>query len=72
MDARGDRRALNFSGAAEADGNFSRFDDNRHLAAAFGKLQHAGESLVIFEHVEVLEGNFPAGIGLPGPGRVGS
>jgi len=58
--------ALNFSGAAEADRNFTSFDDDGNIAAAIGQLQHSRETLLVFEHVDVLERDFAAGISLPG------
>ena len=64
--------ALDFSRAAEADGDFAGFDDNRHLAAAFGKLEHLLQTLFVFQDVDVLMRNLAAGEGLPGPGRIGS
>jgi hypothetical protein len=64
--------ALNFSGTTETDGNLSRFEDDRHLAAALGKLQHALESLFVLEHIQIGEGNLAASEGLPGPGGVRS
>src|SRR5262245_22888660 len=53
--------ALNFSRAAEADGNLAGIDDDRNLAPPLGQLEHALEPGVIFEHVDVFEGNFAAG-----------
>ena len=64
--------ALNFSGAAKANRNFSRFDDNRHLATALRQLQHPGKSLVVLEHVQVGKRDLATGIGLPGRGCVWS
>ena len=63
---------LNFSGTAEADGNFSRFDDNRYLAPAIGKLQHSLKSLFVFEHIQIRKSDLAASKGLPGRGGVGS
>jgi hypothetical protein len=64
--------ALNVSGAAEADADFARLEDNRHLTTAVGELQHLGKSVFVLEDVEVLKWNLAAGVGLPGPGGVGS
>lgn len=58
--------ALHFSRAAEADGDFSGFDDDRHLAPAVGKLEHARKRLVVFEDVEILMRSFTARESLPG------
>jgi hypothetical protein len=64
--------ALNFSGTAEADGNFAGFDDDGNIAPTIGKLQHSCKALLVFQHVDVLERNFPTGISLPGARGVGS
>ena len=64
--------ALDFSRTAEADGNFAGFDDDRHLAAAFGELEHLLQAGFVFQDIDVFMRNFAAGEGLPGPGRVGS
>jgi hypothetical protein len=64
--------ALNFSGTAEADRNFTGFDDDGNIAPAIGKLQHSCKALLVFQHVDVLERNFATGIGLPGARGVGS
>jgi hypothetical protein len=64
--------ALNFSGTAEADGHFSRFDDNRYLAPAVGKLQHSLKSLFVLEHIQICKRDLAARKGLPGRGRVRS
>jgi hypothetical protein len=64
--------ALDISGTAEADGYFSGLDDDRDLAPAIGEFQHPDKRLIVFEHVQVLDGDFAAGEGLPGPGGVGS
>ena len=63
---------LDFSGAAEADGDFAAFDDDGHVTAALGQLQHLLKSLVVFEHIDVLERDFTAGKGLPGARSVRS
>jgi hypothetical protein len=64
--------ALDFSRAAEADGNFAGFDDDRHLAAAFSQFEHLLQPGLVFQDIDVFMGNLAAGKGLPGPGRVGS
>jgi hypothetical protein len=64
--------ALNFSRAAETDGDFAGFDDNRYLAAAFGKLKHLLQPGFVFQDVDILMRNLATGESLPGPGRVGS
>ena len=72
MNAPATAGALNFSGTAEADGNFSRFGDNRHLAPAVGKLEHSLKSLVVFEHIQIRKRDLAASKGLPGRGGVRS
>ncbi len=52
---------LNFSAAAETDGDFARLDDNGDLPAAFGDGQHAVETGRVFEHVDVIEWDLSAG-----------
>lgn len=64
--------ALNVSGTAEADGNFSGFDDNRYLAAAVDKLQHSLKSLFVLEHIQIRKRDLAATKGLPGRGGVRS
>ena len=64
--------ALDFSGTAEADGNFPRFDDNRYLAPAVGKLQHSLKRLFVLEHIQIRKWDLAASKGLPGRGGVGS
>lgn len=64
--------ASDFSRAAEADGNFAGFDDDRHLAAALGDFEHLLQAGVVFQDIDIFMGNFAAGEGLPGPGRIGS
>ena len=66
------RRLLNFSAAAETDGHFTGFDDDRYLAPAVGMFQHARETLVVFQHIDILEGNFAAGEILTGSRSIGS
>lgn len=68
----GDRRRLDFSRAAEADGDLAGFEDDRHLAPAVGQVQHALQALLIFQDVDVFEGNLAAGVSLPGAPGVGS
>lgn len=55
------RRLLDFSAAAETDGDFAGLDNHRYLAAAVGMLQHACQAVVILEHVDVLKGDFAPG-----------
>ena len=57
---------LNFSGTAETDRDLTGFDDDGNIAAAIGKRQHSCQALLVFQHIDVLEGNFAAGISLPG------
>ena len=64
--------ALNFSRAAETDRNFPGFDDDRHLAAAFGKFKHLLQPGFVFQDVDVFMRNLATGESLPGPGRIGS
>jgi hypothetical protein len=64
--------ALNFSGTAEADGNFPRFDDNRYLTPAVGKLQHSLKSLFVLEYIQIRKGDLATSKGLPGRGGVRS
>jgi hypothetical protein len=64
--------ALNCSGTAEADRNFTGFDDDGNIATTIGKLQHLCKALLVFQHVDVLERNFATGISLPGARGVGS
>ena len=59
--------ALDFSRAAEADGDLAGFDDDGNLASAFGQFQHAFQARLVFEHVDVFEGKFT-----PGEVRTGS
>jgi hypothetical protein len=67
-----DRRRLNFSRAAEADGHFAGFEDDGHLAPAIGQFQHLCQALLIFQDVDVIEGDLAAGVRLPGAPGVGS
>jgi hypothetical protein len=64
--------ALDLSGATEADGDFTGFDDDGNIATAVGKLQHSCKTLLVFQYVDVLDRNFAAGISLPGARGVGS
>ena len=59
-------------GAAETDGHFTGFDDDRYLAPAVGMFQHARETLVVFQHIDILERNFAAGEILTGSRSIGS
>lgn len=63
---------LNVSGTAEADGNFPRFDDNRYLTPAVGKLQHSLKSLFVLEYIQIRKGDLATSKGLPGRGGVRS
>jgi hypothetical protein len=40
--------ALNFSGTAEADRNFTGFDDDGNIAPTIGQLQHLCKALLVF------------------------
>jgi hypothetical protein len=64
--------ALNFSGTAEANSNFTGFDDDGNIASTVGKLQHSRKASLVFQYVDVLERNFATGISLPGARGVGS
>lgn len=64
--------ALDFSGAAEADGDFPGLDEDGHVASPLGELQHLRKSLFVLQHVYILERNFAASVRLPGAGGVGS
>jgi hypothetical protein len=64
--------ALHFSRAAEADGDFTGFDDDRHLARSIRDFEHARQPLVVFEDIDVLVGNLTAGKCLPGTRSVRS
>ena len=55
------------SGAAEADGYLAILDDHGNLAPAVGQLHHALETGVVFQDVDIVEGNFA-----PGEVRTGS
>jgi hypothetical protein len=66
MNRAGTAGALNFSRAAETDGDFAGFDDDRHLAPPIGKLEHARQALIVFQDIDVLVGNFTARESLPG------
>ncbi len=68
----GSAGALNFSRTAEADRNFTGFDDDRNLAPAVRKLEHALQALLVFEDVDVLMRNLTAAECLPGAGGVRS
>jgi hypothetical protein len=62
----------NLSTAAEADGHFARFNDDRYLAASLGVFKHLIEAAGLFQNVDILEGYLAAGEVLTGPGSVGS
>jgi len=64
--------ALDLSRAAEADGYFAGFDDDRHLTAALGEFEHLFQARFVFQDVDIFMRNLTAGEGLPGPGRIGS
>ena len=59
--------ALNFSRAAEANGDFAGFDNDRNFSPAIGQLQHAFEAGWVFEHVDIFERDLT-----PGEIRTGS
>ena len=63
---------LDRSGAAEADGDLARFDDDRNLALVVGEGQHPLEPLGILQDVDVLEGYVSLRVVLTGTPRVGS
>jgi hypothetical protein len=66
----GDRRQSDFSRAAETDGNLASLEDDRHLAPAVSQLQHALQSLLVGQDVDVIKRNLTAGVVLPGaPGE---
>ena len=50
-----------FSGAAEADADFTVLDDHRNLAPAIGELSHALKAGVVFQDVDIIEGHFAQG-----------
>jgi hypothetical protein len=54
--------ALGLSAASEPDRDFSRFDDYRHLTTTVRILEHALETFVIFQNVDVFERYFAAGV----------
>ena len=60
------RRLLNFSRAAEADGDFAGFDDDGHLAPPIRELEHSREAFVVFEDIDILVRNLTACESLPG------
>lgn len=66
----GDRRppdiSLDFSGAAETDSDFTRFDNDGYLAATFGIFEHASQPGFILQHVNVLKRNLTPGVCLTG------
>ena len=68
----GSAGALNFSRTAEADRDFTGFDDDRNLAPAVGKLEHALQALLVFENIDVLMRSPTAAECLPGTGGVRS
>jgi hypothetical protein len=68
----GSAGALNFSRTAEADRNFTGFDDDGDLVPAVGKLEHALQALLVFENIYVLMRNLTAAECLPGAGGVRS
>ena len=55
------------SGAAEADGHLAILDNHGNFAPAVGQLHHAFDTGVVFQDVDVVEGNFA-----PGEVRTGS
>jgi len=68
----GSAGVLNFSRAAEADRNFTGFDDDGNLAPAVRQLEHALQALLVFEDVDVVMRNLTTAECLPGAGGVGS
>ncbi len=64
--------ALHFSRAAEADGDFAGFNDDRDLMAAVRKPEHAREALLILKDIDVLIRDLTASESLTGARGVGS
>lgn len=62
----GDRRQSDFSRAAETDRNLAGLEDDRHLAPAVSQFQHALQSLLVGQDVDVIKRNLTAGVILPG------
>jgi hypothetical protein len=63
---------LNFSVAFEADRDLAGLDDYRDLAPAVGKLQHARQTGIVFQDIDVFERNLATGEVLTGPRGVAS
>jgi len=66
------RRLLDFSAAAETDGDLAGLDNHGYLSATVRVLEHVRQAVVIFEHVDVFERNFSTGEILTGSRSVGS
>jgi hypothetical protein len=64
--------ALDLSAAAEANSDFARLDDYRDMATTLGIAQHLLEAFLVFQDIDVIERNFPAGEVLTGSRGVGS
>jgi hypothetical protein len=64
--------ASDLSTAAEADRDFSRFDNYRYLTTTVRILKHVLETFVIFQNVDVFEGYFAPGVIRTGSRCVGS
>ena len=62
----------NLSAAAETDRDFTFFHNHRYLAATVGILEHALKSLIVFQNVDILEGNLAPEEVLTGSRSVGS
>jgi hypothetical protein len=62
----------NLSVAAETDRDFTFFHNHRYLAATVGILEHALKSFIVFQNVDILEGNLAPGEVLTGSRSVGS
>jgi hypothetical protein len=58
---------LDFSPAVEAGSDFPVLDDHWNAAPAVGQLQHPFETGIVFEHIDIFEGNLA-----PGEIRTGS
>jgi len=52
---------LDFSAAAKADGNVFCVDNHGHLTPSTGIFEHAPETFLVFQHVDVFEGYLAAG-----------
>ena len=63
---------LDRSGAAEADGDLARLDDDRDLALVARDLQHPLQPLGVLQDVDVIEGHLSLRVVLTGTPRVWS